>query len=137
IQTMAIQPDGKILLAGYGNDGNNYDNFLLVRLNTNGSIDSSFDGDGKLLISVGSFNDRAYSIAIQSDGKVLLAGGSAKSYYNANFDFSVVRLHNNGSLDSSFGTNGKMLIPITFANDYVNSIAIQPDGKILLAGKID
>ncbi|MGV0101665.1 Ig family protein [Nostoc sp. DSM 114160] len=120
--SIALQDDGKILLAGKrGND------FAVVRYNSNGSLDTSFGGTGKVITNLGS-TDIAYSIALQDDGKILLAGVS-------NNNFAVVRYDSNGGLDTSFGTAGKVITDIgTNTTDTAYSIALQDDGKILLAG---
>ena len=73
--SVAIQSDGKIVAAGYSDNGSNWD-FALVRYNTDGSLDTSFDGDGKVTTAIGSGDDYAYSVAIQSDGKIVAAGYS-------------------------------------------------------------
>jgi len=125
-----VQPDGKILLAGYSQNSGNTD-FSVVRLNTDGSLDTSFSGDGKALIPVGTGADYGYSVALQADGKIIVAGTSVNSGAN---DFSVVRLNADGSLDTSFSGDGKLLIPVGSGNDYGYSVAIQADGKILIAG---
>ncbi|WP_448268342.1 putative Ig domain-containing protein [Nostoc sp. DSM 114159] len=120
--SIALQDDGKILLAGKrGND------FAVVRYNSNGGLDTSFGTAGKVITNLGS-TDIAYSIALQDDGKILLAGVS-------NNNFAVVRYDSNGSLDTSFGTAGKVITDIgTNTTDTAYSIALQDDGKILLAG---
>ena len=71
--SVAIQSDGKIVAAGYSNNGSN-DDFALVRYNTDGSLDTNFDSDGKVTTAIGSGNDYACSVAIQSDGKIVAAG---------------------------------------------------------------
>jgi uncharacterized delta-60 repeat protein len=71
------------------------------------------------------------SLAIQSDGKILL-GGSCNN--GSNIDFCIARFNSNGTLDTTFGTRGKVIQPIGSYHDYGHSLAIQPDGKILLGG---
>ncbi len=86
-RSVAIQSDGKIVVAGYSHNGSNND-FALVRYNPDGSLDDSFDSDGIVTTAVGSNNDYAYSVAIQSDGKIVAAGYS----YNGSIDvFALVR----------------------------------------------
>ncbi|MEQ1643028.1 MAG: LamG-like jellyroll fold domain-containing protein [Pyrinomonadaceae bacterium] len=122
---VAIQSDGKIVAAGYSSNGQTYD-FALVRYNANGSLDTSFDGDGIVITPVGISNDVAYSVTIQSDGKIVAAGDSSLS-------LAVVRYNANGSLDTSFDGDGKVVTAI--ANDaQAESVAIQSDGKIVAAG---
>ncbi|MDZ7953955.1 putative Ig domain-containing protein [Nostoc sp. DedQUE09] len=119
-RSIVIQDDGKILVAGVSNN-----NFAVVRYNSNGSLDSTFGTAGKVATNLGS-TDIAYSIALQDDGKILLAGVSSSN-------FAVVRYNNNGSLDTSFGTAGKVITNLG-SSDIAYSMALQDDGKILLAG---
>ncbi len=128
-QSVAIQSDGKIVVAGYSNDGN--DDFALVRYNPNGSLDIDFDGDGKVTTPIGSGYDRGYSVAIQNNSKILVAG---TSWNGSNEDFALVCYNPNGSLDTSFSSDGKVTIEIGNGDDSGRSIAIQNDGKIVVAG---
>ena len=132
--SIAIQSDGKIVVAGSSYNGSSYD-FAVVRYNTNGSLDTSFGGTGKLTTSVGSFDDEGYGVAIQSNGKIVVVGAS--SPHGSDADFAVVRYNTNGSLDTSFGGTGKVTTPIGPANAYGECIAIQSDGRILAVGETD
>jgi uncharacterized delta-60 repeat protein len=129
--SVAIQSDGKIVAAGYSNNGSN-DDFALVRYNTDGSLDTSFDGDGKVITAIGGAADYAVSVAIQSDGKIVAAGYSNNG---SNFDFALVRYNTNGTLDTSFDSDGKVTTAISGSNDIAHSVAIQTDGKIVVAGE--
>ena len=132
-KSVALQSDGKIVLAGYSIGVSGENGFSLVRLNTNGSLDTSFDDDGKVIVPVGtSSNDVGYSVAMQSDGKLVLAGYSTGT--SGNLDFSLIRLHSNGSMDTSFDYDGKVSIPMGTAKGDGASVALQSDGKIVLAG---
>ena len=129
VNSVAVQPDGKIVAAGYSDGSAN--TFTVVRYNENGSLDATFDGDGKLTTSFGSLYDEAQSVAVQTDGKIIVAGKT----YIANYDFAVVRYNSNGSLDNSFDNDGKVITQIgASSSDLAYSIAIQPNGKILVAG---
>ena len=124
-----IQSDGKIVTAGYSfSDG--HANFTLIRFNTNGSLDASFDADGIVTTSVSPSDDAAQAAAIQSDGKIVAAGFSN----GGNNDFALVRYNTDGSLDSLFGGGGIVTTPIGPSYDIANAITIQPDGKIVVAG---
>jgi uncharacterized delta-60 repeat protein len=131
-QSLALQPDGKILVAGYSSGSGGTNDFSLIRLNADGSLDSSFDIDGKAIISVGSGIDQAFSVTVQPDGKIILAGSSDNG--GGNYDFSLVRLNPNGSLDTTFDADGKAIIPVGSLSDYGRSVSLQTDGKILVAG---
>ncbi|MBK8466240.1 MAG: hypothetical protein IPL32_10455 [Chloracidobacterium sp.] len=128
-RSVAIQSDGKIVVAGYSTNGANND-FAVVRYNSNGSLDTTFDSDGKVTTAVLSSNDNAYSAAVQADGKIVLVGSSNNG---VDFDFAVVRYNSNGSLDTSFDGDGKVTTAVLGA-DNANSVALQPDGKIVAVG---
>src|SRR5204862_5940450 len=107
--------------------GSNGHDFAIVRYNTNGSLDPSFDGDGIVITDFGSSADEAFSVAVQSingENKVVAAG----------LGFELARYNTDGSLDTSFGDLGKVTTPIGFAS-IARSVTIQPDGKIVAAGK--
>jgi uncharacterized delta-60 repeat protein len=131
--SVALQSDGKIVVAGYSNNGSNFD-FALVRYNTDGSLDTSFDSDGKVTTDIGGSDDRAFSVAIQSDGKIVVAGFSNNV---SNVDFTLVRYNTDGTLDTSFDSDGKVTTAIGSASDFARSVAIQSDGKIVVAGYSD
>ncbi len=124
---LAIQADGKVVVAGA--DGMR--DFVLVRLNSTGDLDPSFDVDGKVTTAIGDGNDEAYAIALQSDGKILAAGYAT---VNGLRDFAVVRYNNDGTLDTSFDTDGKAITPIGSYGEQINALLIQSDGKITVAG---
>jgi len=120
-RSVALQSDGKIVVAG--NIFATADGFILVRYNADGSLDTSFDGDGKVMTPEGPSIDDAYSVAIQSDGKIVVSGVSGS-------DFALMRYNPDGSLDTSFGVGGKVVTDLGVGY----SVALQPDGKIVVAG---
>ena len=128
--SVTVQPNGKILVAGSSFNGSNYD-FSLIRLNANGELDTSFSTDGKAIIPVGASDDYGLSVTVQPDGKILVAGYSYNGFIA---DFSLIRLDANGELDTSFSTDGKAIIPVVSSDDLGQSVTVQPDGKILVAG---
>lgn len=123
---VAIQNDGKIVVAGSANN-----KFTVVRYNFDGSLDLSFDGDGKVQTDFGAEFATANSVAIQTDGKLVVAGIVS---VGGQFDFGVVRYLANGSLDPTFGSNGRVTTAVGFLNDHANSVAVQGDGKIVVGG---
>jgi len=138
-EAIAIQTDGKIIVVGQtGLSASNPSlfgdhNFSVCRLNSDGTLDNTFDGDGKVLIPTGDFAGLGTSLAIQADGKILVAG---RGFYNATAeDFTIARLNTDGSLDNSFDGDGIAAIPIGFTDDVCYSVALQTDGKIVLAGQ--
>jgi uncharacterized delta-60 repeat protein len=130
-RSVAIQADGKIVVSGITSGGTT-SYFALARYNANGSLDSTFDQDGKLIADFHGWGVYGGKIVLQSDGKILLAG-SRTDPYNED-DFAVARYSPDGSLDTNFGGGGLVVTNIFSADDFCNSIAIQPDGKIILAG---
>lgn len=124
----AIQEDGKILIAGRYYNGRSWD-FLVVRFNEDGSIDSSFGQRGFITIDFGK-DDRAFDIAVQSDGKILICGFAERF----NWDFAVSRFNQDGSIDTTFGEKGSLLLNIGTYNDVAFSIKVQNDNKIIVCG---
>jgi len=125
-----IQPDGKIVVAGFAQTLVSQD-FALVRYNSNGSIDSTFGDNGKVFTDIDNSTDYARSLALQSDGKIVVGG---YTYSGGKNDFALARYNTDGSLDYSFGINGKVITTISNDQDYAYSVNIQSDGKIILAG---
>ncbi|MDZ4405030.1 LamG-like jellyroll fold domain-containing protein [Prosthecobacter sp.] len=131
--SVALQSDGKIVCAGYNNPGNAaLIDFVVLRYNTDGSLDTSFDGDGKVITDVGGNTDEARKVMIQNNGKIVVAGGSL---IGANYAFSLVRYHTSGSLDLSFGGTGMVTTAIGSGSDYGTTMGLQSDGKILVVGQ--
>ncbi len=130
-RSIVIQPDGKIVAAGYSDTGGVHKDFALVRYNPDGSLDTTFDTDGKVVTAVLSSHDYAESVAIQPDGKIVAAG---ESYNGMNYDISLVRYNPNGLLDTTFDMDGKVTTAVGSSDNYASSVAIQPDGKIVAAG---
>jgi uncharacterized delta-60 repeat protein/uncharacterized repeat protein (TIGR01451 family) len=126
---VAIQPDGKIVLAGYS-VGSTFD-FALARYTTTGALDSTFGTGGKVTTPIGAGEDVAQAVAIQADGKIVAAG---YSNIGSTLDFAVVRYTTTGALDSTFGTGGKVTTPIGSSIDVASAVVIQADGKIVAAG---
>jgi uncharacterized delta-60 repeat protein len=126
---VAVQPDGKIIAAGRSSNGSNYD-FALARYNPNGSLDTSFNGTGKVTTAIGSDHDEAYALALQPDGKLVAAGLSRTG---SGAVFALARYNPNGSLDTSFGSGGKVTTAIGIQDDAI-ALAQQPDGKLVAAG---
>ena len=128
--SLALQPDGKIIVAGVCSNGANSD-FCLARYLANGTFDTSFNSTGKVITPIGSSDDYGYSVALQPDGKIVVAGYCVSG---ANLDFCLARYLVNGTLDTSFGKTGKVITAIGSSTDVANSAALQPDGKIVVAG---
>jgi uncharacterized delta-60 repeat protein len=128
---VAIQPsDQKIVAAGRA--GGSGGRFALGRYNTNGTLDASFSGDGKLTTDFTSGDDIAFGVAIQADQKIVAAGGAG----GADVTFALTRYNTNGTLDATFSGDGKVTTNITTGVDFATGVAIQPsDQKIVAVGR--
>ncbi|HET6766580.1 MAG TPA: T9SS type A sorting domain-containing protein [Chitinophagaceae bacterium] len=145
IQFILLLPDGKIIAIGTSDNQNGRD-FTLFRYNNNGTPDSSFGVNGQVVTKVGLYDDHASHGAVQSDGKIVVAGSSVDvNYVSA---FAVVRYNPNGGIDSSFGQNGKIVTHLghfityigntyygQYSSEYASNVLIQTDGKIIVGGQ--
>ena len=131
--SIAVQADGKIVVAG----GTFFDFAVVARLNSNGSLDTTFSDDGIVTTDLGDDFEWASDLVLQPDGKIVLAGnrGDASGYHPA--DFAVVRYNSNGSLDTTFSGDGKVTTDLGSWYDFGQSVELQPDGKIVVAGDSD
>ena len=134
---VAIQPDAKIVAAGYAgqagsaSNGKSAPDFALARYNPDGTLDTTFGDEGKVTTSFTSESDFALGIAIQADGKIVAAGGAGDGGSDENF--GLARYNPDGSLDTTFGKGGK--VNTDFAGrDGAHAVAIQANGKIVAAG---
>src|SRR5687767_5871832 len=126
-RSIAIQSDGRLIAAGYSEGSSDVRNdFAVARYNTDGSLDTSFDSDGKLTTDFGSL-EQAYAVDVQADGGIVVAGGS-------NTDFAVARYNIDGSLDTSFDSDGKLTTDFG-GSDFAYAATIQSDGKIIAVGQ--
>jgi uncharacterized delta-60 repeat protein len=132
-RALAIQPDGKILVAG---DTCTLDarDFAVARFNSDGSPDTTFDGDGFASTSFGNSYDSSSAVALQPDGKIVLAGHSYSDTNGEGF-FALARYNGDGSLDTTFDEDGKVTTDLGGWRDVGHALALQPDGRILVAGE--
>lgn len=133
----ALQSDGKIIIAGSYRSSSSTEKFAIIRLKANGTQDSTFGLFGFLIMSFDTFQDYAHSVAIQSDGKIVVCGASHYKLPPSLFDYAQVallRLNSNGSLDTTFSYDGKVTTYLGGIDptSYGRSLAVQPDGKILV-----
>jgi uncharacterized delta-60 repeat protein len=132
--SMALQSDGKILIVGdYENPQTYWNNFIVARLNTNGTLDNTFSGNGKRGIEFNGF-DFGYGIVQQSDGKILACGIAGFANSTQPYRFALCRLNQDGSLDNNFGTGGKVTTGWPGINCFLARVAIQANERIVLAG---
>jgi len=135
-RSIVIQPDGRYVIAGWTDIGGGNNDFAVVRLNADGSLDTSFAGDGSQTTSITSATsvDQAYGVALQADNKIVVAGSTNDGTGD---NFAIVRYNADGSLDTGFSGTGIQVTSFSAANDAAMAVAIQTDGKILAAGKSD
>ncbi len=126
---LAVQSDNKILIGGRYFNNSSWD-FLVIRLNQDGTIDSSFGKYGVFTKDCFGKDDRLFSLDVQSDGKIVACGFAEKF----NWDFTIIRLNPDGTIDSTFGENGSKVINIGSYNDVAFSLKVQNDGKIIVCG---
>lgn len=127
--SLALQPDGRILLAGTSDRGGDSD-FAIVRYEPDGGLDLSFGDAGSVVLDLGQ-EDLANSVAVQDDGKILVAGSTGSGPVT---DFAVVRLMPDGSRDSSFGSGGIVVTDLD-ERDTGLEIVVLPDGRMVVVGQ--
>ncbi|MCW5961856.1 MAG: VCBS repeat-containing protein [Pyrinomonadaceae bacterium] len=137
--SIAVQPDGKIVVGGTGKGSTIFDDFAAARINSNGTYDTSFDGDGKAFTNVGEQsandgNDIGTSVAIQTDGKIVIGG--IAPFTATGRDFAIVRYNVDGSLDTSFDGDGIFHTSLAGASqmEILRSIELDGFGRIIAVG---
>jgi uncharacterized delta-60 repeat protein len=129
----ALQPDGKILAAGFAiSHGGGVQNFAVARYTSNGVLDTTFSGDGKNQIDFGDCCQSAYQVLLQRNGKIVIVGYANTE--DSDSDFLLARLNPHGSLDATFGVGGKVRTSFGDLNGGANGAALQSDGKIVAVG---
>jgi uncharacterized delta-60 repeat protein len=130
-----VQPDGKIVAAGMTYPADANFNFLAYRFNADGSLDTTFGTNGRVTVEVSNKTDGARSVALQSDGKIVLGGYYSDASQQS--QFAVVRLNTDGSLDNAFGEQGIVRYVFAGNNGGIYNVAIQTVGgqeRIIAAG---
>ncbi|MFJ4651285.1 hypothetical protein ACIP5Y_08415 [Nocardia sp. NPDC088792] len=129
---IAVQSDGKLVLAGSTRDANQGDNFAVVRYTPDGQLDSAFGDGGKVTTDFGGKADVAAAVAVAPDGKIVTVGTSHGTATGDNI--AIARYTTDGKLDSGFGTGGQISQDLGTKADHGNGVAIQPDGRIIVVG---
>jgi uncharacterized delta-60 repeat protein len=129
VSGLALQSDGKIVAAGSAGDAN--PRFALARYLRDGTLDASFDGDGKVTTDVTTGSEGAADVAIQQDGKIVVVGTASSG---SESDFALLRYSPDGGLDPEFGDGGLVLTDFAAGIDLASSLVIQTDGKIVVGG---
>ncbi len=141
-EAVALQSDGRIVVAGRSGGFPPSFDFALVRYDLNGALDPSFDQDGKVTIDFGG-EDTASDLVVQTDGKIIVVGATVST--DTDQDFALARLNTDGSLDTQgldphvdapFGTAGKVVTDFDGEEDQATSVVLEPNGNILVAGPV-
>jgi len=129
---LAVQADGKIVVAGYMMKSTGGYEFAVYRFDSSGSLDGTFSGDGRLAFGFGAGRqDFPYDVAIHDD-KILVAGATCADIFEA-CNFALARINSNGTLDGTFSGDGKQITNLG-ANDIAFALTVQSNGKIVVAG---
>ncbi|MBN9523163.1 hypothetical protein J0H58_32385 [bacterium] len=126
---LALQPDGKIVVVGSTTSGND---FAVIRLNTNGSLDNTFSADGKQTVSFGGV-DVGRGVAVQDNGRIVVVGFTDQGGGTPD-NFAIARLSPDGSLDASFGVGGKAGVDFS-GDDEAVGVVIDRNGRLVVAGR--
>jgi uncharacterized delta-60 repeat protein len=131
---VAVQPDGRIVVAGTVLFGTDAADFAVWRFESDGQLDTSFGASGRVFTDFGRRHDDARAVAVMSDGKIVVAGNTSIMQTSGTNDFAVARYETDGRLDPSFGTGGRAVTDFFGHDDQVNAVAIQQRGDILAGG---
>ncbi len=137
--SVVLQSDGKIVVSGFTQKTGFLSYLLVARYLSNGTLDPTFGTGGYTKVKVGYRDQHATKVALQADGKILVATNSIMDTVSSNYLYgtALVRFNSDGTIDKSFGTNGIARVKIyagkDYVNEYVKSMALQKDSKILLA----
>lgn len=135
-QAVALQPDGKIIAAGFAATGfGSETGFALARYNTNGTLDTTFGIGGKVVTTIGTFGTAAANaIVLQPNGMIVVSGVAQPNLGDS--DFALARYKIDGSLDSTFGSGGQVTTDFGSLQDQSYAVALQIDGKIVAVGQV-
>jgi uncharacterized delta-60 repeat protein len=136
LESLALQPDGKILAGGIPLNSDGHESFVLARYNSDGSLDTDFGDGGVATVDFGVNWAQVAGIALQSDGKILAVGTT--QVYQSTAYISLARFNADGGLDPTFGNDGKLILSDLGGSDpfdFGKGIAVQPDGSILVVGE--
>lgn len=130
--SVALQPDGKLVIAGRGDHPNGNTDFAIARVLPNGQRDTTFGWNGVVMTDFQGLDDNALAVRLQPDGKIVAAGFATSPKTGS--DFAVTRYLPNGSLDPTFGWGGRVMTDFAGKTDAISKMFIQPDGKIVGSG---
>jgi uncharacterized delta-60 repeat protein len=124
----ALQPDGKLVVVGHVGSIFNIDHMAVARLNADGSLDTTF---ANRVLDIGPGNSSAHAVVVQPDGRILVGGSSRNGTFLA---YTVIRLDNDGSLDTTYGVNGVYVATDSHGDGTIAAMALQPDGRLVVVG---
>ena len=130
-QSVLVQPNGKIIVTGYTVDDVTGQNFLVLRYNANGTLDTTFGLSGVTSTDLGSLDEGAWGAALQVDGKIIVVG---RRFNGSTDDLVLIRYNSNGSIDTTFGSSGSVITPAGSGVGSGWSVALQSDGRIVVTG---
>ena len=130
---VAIQPDGKLIIAGYDNWLTADKDVILARVNPDGGLDGTFGAGGVVTTSLSGGDDTAYAVAVQPDGKIVAAGLTQAGGHSAAL---AMRYNADGSLDTGFGTGGVVTTGFPSASSFFLGVAVLDDGRIVAGGSV-
>jgi uncharacterized delta-60 repeat protein len=128
---IALQCDGKVVVAGIANGAGESAELAVVRYNTDGSLDTSFATNGLFAIDVGDIGSSGWGVAVQADGKIVVVGGTVVIFGGT--QFLVMRLTSGGVLDTTFAGDGIEIFNFG-SSSWARSVAIQGDGRVVVVG---
>jgi len=126
---IALQTDGKVVIVG-----SDRTEMAVWRLTTEGALDTTFSEDGEVTIDIGCCSIDGYGMAIQDDGKIIAAGSGNNSAAGTTYDYGVIRLNTNGSLDTTFSGDGVALTDLTGSSDTPTDLRLDSNGKAVVIG---
>ncbi|MGH8237431.1 MAG: Calx-beta domain-containing protein, partial [Steroidobacteraceae bacterium] len=132
---LALQSDGRLVLVGsmaVQNVQNDFTHFAVLRLNADGTFDDSFGTEGATTTSMTGLTDVAHAVALQADGRIVVAGEG--NLVNPNF--ALARYNTDGTLDTSFAIDGKLVVDFFGLQDRAEGVVLQADGKIVAGGLV-
>src|SRR6185369_4463798 len=135
---VVLQPDGKFVVAGTASDSATRPvatDIALARYNPDGSLDAGFGTGGETAIPFpDSASEQGNALALTADGKIVVAGAAFKTFATPH-DFALVRYNADGTIDTGFGTGGRITTDVAGGTDEVKALGIQSDGKVVAAGR--
>lgn len=135
VQSAVIDREDKYYASGlvFRNGSND---FAVARYNMNGTLDTTFNTTGKVMTAVGTNEDQILDSVVQPDGKLVVAGFTSNGTNGTNKDFALMRYNLNGSVDTTFGSCGKIVTHLGTTNDIAWGVALQADGMVVAAGEV-